>query len=282
MGLLRRLRRRTAPAPTTNDLVQAHPTRDRVQRESLLWYWGNVYSQRGQDGILREIFSRVGIDRGTFVEFGGWDGIHLSNCRLLYERGWRGVFIEADEARFAELRRNYARAPGIVCVNELVSSENALDRILAAHAPSRTADFVSIDIDGLDLEVALASRLPEIQTKVLLIEGGFAFDPRLQRHVPSELARRNVGQPLAVMIRELGAIGYEPVCFFQDLYVVRRDLVDRFSSIRRDPVSLYLDAFRFMGDDHRRSVEEFRREIGAGDIEKAESIRFLEGLVDRT
>jgi len=119
-----------------SDMAQRNPTRARVQPESLLWFWGNVYSQRGQDGILREILSRVGIERGVFVEFGGWDGIHLSNCRLLFERGWNGVFIEPDRKRFESLTRNYANTSAIVCVNELVSEKNSLDKILAKHSPT--------------------------------------------------------------------------------------------------------------------------------------------------
>src|SRR5712664_2332172 len=95
-----------------DELAQARPTRSLVQRDSLLWLWGNVYSQRGQDGILREIFARIGVETGVFVEFGGWDGVYLSNCRLLFEKGWRGVFIESNPERFAILSHNYADAVG--------------------------------------------------------------------------------------------------------------------------------------------------------------------------
>ncbi len=256
-----------------DELAQARPTRSLVQRDSLLWFWGNVYSQRGQDGILREIFARIGIETGVFVEFGGWDGIYLSNCRLLFERGWRGVFIEADPDRFAALRRNYADAAGVTCVNALVSEKHPLDKILDGHPRYRTADFVSIDIDGLDLDVALASRLPDIGAKVVLLEGGFNFDPRLDKRIPTEIAALNIGQPIAVMIREMAPLGYEPVCFFQDVYFVRRDLLDRFATIRRDAVPLYRDAFNFMGDAHRETLLRFRREIGAAQIERP--LRFL-------
>lgn len=47
-----------------------------------LEYRANTYSQNGEDGILAEIVSRLGLDEGAprwCVEFGAWDGRHLSN-----------------------------------------------------------------------------------------------------------------------------------------------------------------------------------------------------------
>src|ERR1035437_7900395 len=71
--------------PTENDMAQSKPTRDKIQSKSLLRFYANIYSQRGQDGILREIFSRLNIEKGNFAEFGACDGVLMSNCRLLYE-----------------------------------------------------------------------------------------------------------------------------------------------------------------------------------------------------
>ena len=85
--------------------------RGRIQPESLLHYCKNIHSQRGDDGIIAEIFRRLGVQRGFFVEFGGWDGVYLANSRALFESDWGGAFIEADSQKFADLRRNYFR-PG--------------------------------------------------------------------------------------------------------------------------------------------------------------------------
>ena len=77
----------------------------KVPLDSLLFYYGNIHSQRGQDGILAEIFRRLGLTQGQFVEFGGWDGIYLSNSRFLFEKGWSGVFIECDAQKFNTLKK---------------------------------------------------------------------------------------------------------------------------------------------------------------------------------
>lgn len=252
------------------------PTRSRVSEGSLLWHWGNLYSQAGQDGILREIFSRLGIRRGTFAEFGAWDGCFLSNCRLLFEQGWSGLFIEADPVKFDELRRNYLGQASVCCVHDEVSAANPLDAILARRTGLQAVDFVSIDVDGRDLEIALASNLRRIGAKVVLIEGGFNFDPRLQAPVPMEVAERGIGQPIAVMVRDLQAIGYEAVCFFQDLYLVRADLMGRhFEDVRRDPVSLYCDAYNFGGDNLKQLLGNVRRSIDAERVERAANIEYM-------
>ena len=39
----------------------------------------NVTSQRGEDGIIMEIFETVGRTNEYCVEFGAWDGKHFSN-----------------------------------------------------------------------------------------------------------------------------------------------------------------------------------------------------------
>ncbi|MCH8063598.1 MAG: hypothetical protein IH861_13975 [Chloroflexi bacterium] len=38
-----------------------------------------VTSQDGEDGIVEFIFDRLGVEKGLCVEFGAWDGKHLSN-----------------------------------------------------------------------------------------------------------------------------------------------------------------------------------------------------------
>ena len=52
------------------------------------------YSQFGEDLILLDFFSKTKLNKGFFFEFGAWDGIYLSNCRLFYEKGWEGCFVE--------------------------------------------------------------------------------------------------------------------------------------------------------------------------------------------
>src|ERR1039458_10326215 len=49
----------------------------------------------------------------------------------------------------------------------------------------------------------------------------------MEERVPDYVAARNLQQPLAVMISSARKKGYEPICFNQNLYVIRREHSDR-------------------------------------------------------
>ena len=54
----------------------------------------NVKSQNGEDGVIEEIFNRIGTKNNICVEFGAWDGIQLSNTFNLWNnREWNAVLI---------------------------------------------------------------------------------------------------------------------------------------------------------------------------------------------
>ena len=66
----------------------------------------NVHSQNGEDGVIKEILKRLGLNKSEnywCVEFGAWDGIHLSNTFSLVEKSWNAVYIEGDKVRYQEL-----------------------------------------------------------------------------------------------------------------------------------------------------------------------------------
>jgi len=115
----------------------------------------NVFSQCGEDGVVEYLLDLMNIRDGYFVEFGAWDGRHLSNCANLAEQGWPGCFIEGDSERFPELRKNYATRADIATVNAFVGTEgdNALASILKARGAPPDPTIVSIDIDGMDYHV---------------------------------------------------------------------------------------------------------------------------------
>ena len=47
---------------------------DLSQRDQLRMHELRVFSQNGEDGVLAEIFGRIGVAGGGFVEFGASDG----------------------------------------------------------------------------------------------------------------------------------------------------------------------------------------------------------------
>ncbi len=59
--------------------------------------WGHVtYAQHGDDLMLVNLFEMLGIAKPSYLDVGAHDPTALSNTRLLYERGSRGVNVEAN------------------------------------------------------------------------------------------------------------------------------------------------------------------------------------------
>ena len=57
--------------------------------------------------MLAEIFRRIGVAGGGFVEFGASDGAENNAAFLAQVLGWPGVFLEADPGAFSALEHRY-------------------------------------------------------------------------------------------------------------------------------------------------------------------------------
>jgi len=134
-----------------------------------------LYSQGSEEAMLDRVFELVPPRRRFAVEFGASDGLRNSNtARLLREKGWSGVLIEASDYRFAKLRDNYGGAANVALVQAAVQPEN-IERIFAEADVPKDLDLLSIDIDGNDYWVwrALESWRPQ----VVVIEYNPYYEP---------------------------------------------------------------------------------------------------------
>lgn len=55
-----------------------------------------TYAQFGEDLVLLNVMHNLGIEKGKYFDVGAHHPHNISNTALLYERGWRGVCIEAN------------------------------------------------------------------------------------------------------------------------------------------------------------------------------------------
>lgn len=147
--------------------------------QELSIFKANITSQWGEDGIIAEIFRRIGAGSKRCIEFGAWDGKHLSNIwSLWHEHGWAAVLIEADRERATELVKSMVDFPGVAVVNALVNpaGANTLDAILDRLGWQGDPDLLSIDIDGDDYHIfASLIRRP----RVLIVEHNPTMPPSL-------------------------------------------------------------------------------------------------------
>lgn len=181
-------------------------------RSPLLAHAANVASQSGEDGIIARIFELLPPRHRYFVEFGAWDGQHLSNCwNLAANAGWGGCFIEANAHKFEALQAQHGHNPQVRCVNRFVGFEgpDRLDAILAEAGAPKDFDLLSVDVDGTDYFIW--DSLAEHQPQVVVIE----FNPTIPNDVLFVQARDggiNQGCSLLALIVLGRQKGYELVC----------------------------------------------------------------------
>lgn len=156
----------------------------------------SVHSQHGEDGVLQAIFDALGVTNGTAVEFGAWDGVHLSNTAALRDAGWQTCLIEGDPERYATLVQRFGSDPRVVPVNTWVrhEGESSLDAILAKHFP-KPVDLLSIDIDGDDYHILAGLKL---RPRVIVVEINPTIPPFIDRVNP---LGANKGSSLAAFAR---------------------------------------------------------------------------------
>lgn len=136
-----------------------------------------VYSQNDEDGIIHEIFNRIGIESRTFVEFGVDTGIE-SNCHSLLLQGWKGLWIEGRKTAYDQILRRFAPAirQGVLNVlNHYVTRDN-IDEILGKYA-GNPLDLLSIDVDGNDWHIWNAVKT--VKPRVVVIEYNGKFAPEI-------------------------------------------------------------------------------------------------------
>lgn len=144
------------------------------------------YSQNGEDGILEEIFARIGPKDRSFIEIGASDG--AENCtRALVESGWNGVWIEGDRAKSIAARRLIDTKP-VAVVESFVDRESILS-VLAEARASRASDLLVIDVDGNDYWIweEVASRY---RARVVVIEYNAVMGPRRRWVMPYNAAHQ--------------------------------------------------------------------------------------------
>jgi hypothetical protein len=130
---------------------------------SLSPYEFKVYSQNGEDGVLAEIFRRIGAPGRFFVEFGIEWGVQGNSVFLADVMNWRGLFIEGSPEYYQRLFRKYRQNPRVTCLNAMVEPDVVEDLFRQGGVPEEP-DLLSIDIDGNDFWVwqAIASFRPRV------------------------------------------------------------------------------------------------------------------------
>ena len=176
--------------------------------ESRLKYLNRSFSQEGEDLILRRIFHDTRY--GFYVDVGAHHPKRFSNTKIFYDVGWRGINIEPNPELLEEISLSREGDVNLCCgisreeclleyyffeepalntfskeraeylvsnkISLLKSSKQVSTRPLSSileevSIPSNKIHFLSIDVEGKDLEVLKSNNWDKFRPSVILIEG---------------------------------------------------------------------------------------------------------------
>ncbi|MDR2602169.1 MAG: hypothetical protein LBC53_06930 [Spirochaetaceae bacterium] len=157
---------------------QEYENREKLENPMHLDRFGyKVYSQNDEDGIIQEIFKRIGTGNKTFVEFGVQSGLE-SNCHYLLFNGWRGLWIDGDKKSFSSLQKHFAKplaSKQLTAINAFITTENINKLIGEDGGIKGEIDLLSIDIDGNDYWIW--EKISCVEPRVVVIEYNAKFPP---------------------------------------------------------------------------------------------------------
>ena len=260
--MLSKLRSVIRRAPGLQDMLQMNHSIDnavqksyQIQRETLLrlllqepryadkrrlnHYEFRVYSQSGQDGMIEEIFRRIGTTNKRFVEFGvGAGGGFENNSTYLLAKGWKGCWIDGDVTACHRIQKQMdflIRSSSLKLLETRITVENIVALFEKLNVPQEF-DLLSIDIDSCDYWVW--KKLVQYRPQVVVIEYNSFLPATADWILPYELDRwwegtnMEFGASLKAFENLGKELGYDLVgCDLtgSDAFFVRHDLVnDRF------------------------------------------------------
>lgn len=109
---------------------------------------GQVFSQSGEDGVIAEIFRRVGVSQRTFAEVGVGDGLE-NNTVCLLAQGWQGGWVDGNPDSARRIRTTFKREldTGRLKFREAFVTRENIAGLLAELAVPTEPDLLSLDID---------------------------------------------------------------------------------------------------------------------------------------
>ena len=222
-----------------NDYNDKLKSNTRYQDDKCLIKHGQkIYSQNEEDGIILEIFNRIGTTNKIFVEFGIGDGLENNTLALLLS-DWNGLWIEGSSNAVNNIKYNFKsviNSQRLKVVEAFITKDN-INEIISNNISDKEIDLLSVDIDGNDIHIF--NEISVINPRVVIMEYNAKFPPPIMFTVEYNATHTwkgddHVGASLKYIEKNLNNKGYKLVgCDLAGVnaFFVRDDLVgDKFLS----------------------------------------------------
>jgi len=141
-----------------------------------------VFSQRGEDGILQYITSRVEIPHRIFIEFGVEDYTESNTRFLLMNNNWSGLILDGDKSNIRFIRSDFIYWKyDITARCSFITAEN-INQLISDYTDCKDIGLLSVDVDGNDYWIWEA--ITVIRPRIIVCEYNSAFGPDLNVSVP--------------------------------------------------------------------------------------------------
>ncbi len=239
--------------------------------KNLIPFGNKIYSQNDEDGIIREIFKRIGTTNKVFIEFGIGNGLENNTFALLFD-GWAGLWIEGSKSAVKNINEalNKTINSGKLTVKNAFISKNNINELISMSIKHDEIDLLSVDIDGNDIHIF--KEIKCVKARVVVIEYNPKFAPPIKyckKYKDDHTWNRddNFGASLKFLESEFEKNGYSLVgCNItgSNAFFVRSDLAnDKFqkpytAETHYEPARLYLTAY---SSGHRSSFKTLENSV---------------------
>ena len=150
-------------------------------KKNLIPYGFKVFSQTDEDGIINEIFKRIGITNKKFLEFGV--NASKNNTTFLLLNNWTGVWLEISTLKIIRIKNKYKiplKNNSLRIYKKRITAEN-INKVIKSVQLKGVIDLFSIDIDGNELY--LLNKLSQIRPRVIVVEYNSKFPPPFKKSI---------------------------------------------------------------------------------------------------
>ena len=170
-------------------------------------YWKKSFSQCGEDLIVDYVFRLRGVSHPTYMDIGAHHPYFISNTALFYERGCRGINIEANPqliplfhkhrpedinlnigigdqdgkldfyvmeddtlSTFSKAERDHLAASGKREATVLPVRIRTVSVVLSESFGGKFPDFLTLDAEGMDLDILRSIDFDRHWPKVICVE----------------------------------------------------------------------------------------------------------------
>ena len=139
-----------------------------------------MYSQNDEDGIIIEIFNRIGSTKKIFVELDAGNGIENNTYALLFQN-WKGLWIDGNKKKIKSIIKQLPRTLSLkqlIVKNAFFITKDNIDNLISSEISEHEIDLLSIDLDGNDIHIFESIKC--IKPRVVILEYNAKFIPPVE------------------------------------------------------------------------------------------------------